>query len=126
MKNWQYEELVIDIKNDFYRFKYEEGRNNEGAAFRCFYEFDNVIKDGYTEKYVVYSTIGLLLAENNDVPQHRYEQISGVLNTFDASKIDDLSKEEAEKLVKQIEKVKAMFEVLNNEKKRDNGMEISL
>ena len=92
--------------------------NNQGSAERCFYEFENVINDGYTEKNVVYSTIGQLLAENSDVTQQRYKEIGEVLNSFDKSKvIDNLPKEDVEKLVKQVNSVKKLFEEIINKKK---------
>ena len=118
MKDWKYDELIGFIREDFIEYKEKGGFTNGQSAERCFYEFYNTINSGYTEKCTVYSTIGQLLVENNDVTQQRYKEIGEVLNSFDKSKvIDKLPIEDVEKLIKQVNSVKKSFEEIINKKK---------
>jgi hypothetical protein len=109
VKNWEFNELIDAIKENFYSFK-ESNTDLGQVAERCFYEFENVINDGATEKWIVNSTIGSLIGECGKITKRQHDRIIESLNSFDRLKVlSELQSDEVEKLEVQIKEVKKAF-----------------
>jgi hypothetical protein len=105
MKNWEFNELIEAIKENFISF-IEGGAEIGQVTERCFYEFENVANEGYCEKIIIYSTIGILLTSATKISQRRYNKLMEVLKDYDETKIlSDLKDSEAKELSLQVKNV---------------------
>lgn len=106
MKNWEYSELIEAVKENFRSF-INEGVDIGQAAERCFYEFENVVNEGYCENVIVCSTIGLLLSSGNRISQRQLDKLKEVLQAYDFSKVlSGITGSEAEVLNIQVNEAK--------------------
>lgn len=112
MKNWEFEELIEAIKENFISF-IEGGTEIGQVTERCFYEFENVANEGYCEKMIIYSTIGNLLSLATKISPRRYNKLTEVLDDYDETNIlSDLNYSEAKELTLQVKNAKLILSKL--------------
>lgn len=108
MESWTYNELKKSVENDLeeleknVELKYSSGQ----VAGRCFYENTVVISEGYTEKIIVYVTIGKFIVQKCSEKSIRNynEKLKVEFEKYNRKLLDDsLTEKEIDELEENIE-----------------------